>query len=134
MKALIVTLVCYLAATSALASALAGGIVWLVRTDATESAPARVTATPPRIADSIERKKPVPPQVPETAQARSRPMQQANVALSQPTPKWVIRELRPPPMRSKARLKKSPPAGAPVNPVTPSYAATTTRDENPSGL
>jgi hypothetical protein len=75
----------------------------------------------------------MPLHVPETTQA-PRHLQQANVALSQPAPKWVIRELRPPPVRSKARQKKSPPTGAPVNAVTPSFEVTRGRDENPSGL
>ena len=52
----------YLAAAAALAGGLAGGVVLLARPGDAQSAaaPQRVAPIPPRIADSIERKKPIP--------------------------------------------------------------------------
>jgi hypothetical protein len=138
MKKLIAILLCYLAATSVLASALLGGVFWLIRTDPTESAPARVAAIPPRIADSIERRKMVlPAPEPQVPPAPVRPMQEANVALKQPPPaaRWVIRELTPSrPNGRRARSLGQPPVRASAEAIAPAYAVTTGRDENPSGL
>jgi hypothetical protein len=136
MKRLIATLVGYLAVTSMLAGGLLGGILWLIRTDGAESAPVRVAALPPRIADSIERKKDVvPPQAPPVASLPVKPMQEANVALSQPVAaKWFIRELTPPPPKKRKRqATKQPSDRRPTNPTVSSYA-TPVRSDNLSGL
>jgi len=118
MKKLIAALVCYLAVTSALAGGLLGGVLWLIRAEA-GSAPVRVAAIPPRIAESIERKKSMqPPETPQAAPAPPKPMHQASVALGQPA-KWVIRELTP-----SAKKRKAPA-------TAPSYAATAARNDNP---
>ena len=116
-----------------LASVLLGSVFWLIRTHPTESAPARVAAIPPRIADSIERRKmAVPAPEPPAAPAPAKPMQEANVALKQPPARWVIRELTPSPTKArKARSLKQPPS---AQASAPTYAVPTGRDENPSGL
>jgi hypothetical protein len=134
MKKLFALLLCYLAATSVLASALLGSLFWLIRTDPTESAPARVVPVPPRIADSIERRKMVlpPPETPAPP-ASARPMQEANVALKQPpAARWVIRELTS--ARPKKRGAERSTARLPAQVSAPSYAVPTGRDENSSGL
>jgi hypothetical protein len=134
MKKLAALLLCYLAATSVLASALLGSVFWLIRTDPSAGAPARVVAIPPRIADSIERKKmSVPAPALQAAPAPVRPMQEANAALKQPpAARWVIRELTP--ARSKGRQANQRPVRPPAQTATPTYAVTTGRDDNPSGL
>jgi len=127
MKGLIIALLCYLAATSALAGGLLGGGFWLIGTETTGSAPARVAPIPQRIADSIERKKAVvPPQEPAASPPATRPMQEANAALRPPA-KWTIRELTPPPAKKRNARVKNQPDGA----FTPSYAVTTARNDNP---
>jgi hypothetical protein len=135
MTKLIATLVGYLAVTSVLAGGLLGGVFWLTRTEGAESATVRVAPLPPRIAESIERKKAVtPPQAPPVASVPSRPMQEANVSLSQPTSaKWVIRELTP--LRAKKREVRSRNLAPPADAAAPSEAApTTVRSDNFSGL
>jgi hypothetical protein len=134
MKKLFAILLCYLAATSVLASVLLGSLFWLIRTDPTESAPARAAPIPPRIADSIERRKmALPPPETPAPPAPARPMQAANVALKQPpAARWVIRELTP--ARPKGRRAKQPTVRAPAQASAPGYAVPTGRDDNPSGL
>jgi hypothetical protein len=138
MKTLLAALLCYLAATSALAGALLGGIAWLARVDATAGVATRAVPIPPRIADSIERKKAyVPPQPPQAPSAAANPMQQANVALTQPTTmRPVIRELWPPSPQRKTgpRTRKQVPARETKDATAPSYPEVRDRRENFSGL
>ena len=138
MKKFLAALLRYLAVTCALACALLGGIAWLVRVDATEGAPTRDVPIPPRIADSIERKKTfVPPPPPEAPPAPAIPMHQANVALTRPnTARPVIRELKSPspPRKATARAKKQAPVPETKVTVAPSYPEIPGRPENLSGL
>ena len=139
MKTLFLTLAGYLAATSALAGVLLGGVLWLISTDGAESQAARVASVPPRIADSIERKKAfVPQQAPPAASVPARPLQETNVALRQPpAAKWVIRELAPP--RGKKRETRpgdraTARASNDAATAAPSGGAVHTRSDNFSGL
>jgi hypothetical protein len=138
MKTLLASLLCYLAATCALASALVGGVAWLIRVDASGGAPAREVPIPPRIAESIDRKKAfVPPQLPQAPSAPANPMQQANVALTQPsTARPVIRELTSssPQRKTGPRTRKQSPAREGKEMVAPSYQQVPDRRENLSGL
>jgi hypothetical protein len=136
MKRLIAAFVGYLAVTSVLAGGLLGGVIWLTRPDAAESAPAQVAPIPPRIADSIERKKTTVP--PPAALMPVKVMQEANASLSQPTAKWVIRELTTPRARKREmRPRSAAPARGPAdaNAAAPFNAAPMTgRSDNFSGL
>jgi hypothetical protein len=135
MKKLIEALVCYLAAASALGGSLVSGMVWLTRADGAVSAPVHVARIPPRIADSIERKKAfVPPQAVQAPSVLAKPMRESNVSLSQPVAtKWSIRQLSPPPV-----VKRNPtPVRAPsdVAEATRFNAMPTpVRSDNFSGL
>jgi hypothetical protein len=123
--------VSYVAIVVGLSLTLASGVRWLVSPD---PAAARVTYTPPippRIADSIERKKelpPPPPPVVATAPAMAQPaMQNANVALHPPPrPREVIRELRVRPPGAKPRVKPDERLQAQAPPVVPAREVVTT--------
>jgi len=109
MKKLVAALVCYLAAASALAGSLVGGMVWLTSADGAESAPVHVAPIPPRIADSIERKNAfVPPQAPQAPSGPAKLMQESNVSLSPVAAKWSIRELSPPPAQKRKVRNRAP--------------------------
>jgi len=119
-----------------LAGALLGGFFWLIRTDGAESATVRVASIPPRIADSIERKKVVvPPQAPQVTSVTAASMRESNVSLGQPVAaKWFIRELAPPRARKRdVRSRSRVPADTTA--ATSFYSApTTARSDNFSGL
>lgn len=138
MKKLIAALVGYLAVTSVLAGGLLGGVLWLTSTNGADGATPRVAPIPPRIADSIERKKAaVPAQAPAAAPMPVKPLQEASVALRRPmAAKWSIREISP--LRAKKREVRSTDwaavrvpddAAVPSNRVTPNE-----RRDNFSGL
>jgi hypothetical protein len=135
MRKLIATLFGYLAVVSLLAGGVLGGVVWLIRTDGAESATVRAAPLPPRIADSIERKKAlVPPQPPPVAALPYRPLQEANAALSQP-PRSFIRELAPPRAKPQVRSRDRAPLQAPAHAAAPPAAVPiTVRSDNFSGL
>jgi hypothetical protein len=79
-----------------------GGALWLVRPDPAASREVRPAPIPPRIAESIERQKPFPPQ--ETAPEPVKVMTEANVSLVPAQVHLpVIREPRPP-----ARQQRKP--------------------------
>ena len=129
----------YLAAAAALAGGLAGGVALLARPGDAQSAaaPQRAAPIPPRIADSIERKKPFP-QPPAAPLAVAKQvgvgptMQEANVALTRTLPmKSVHREQPPPP---KKRKKPATPQAAAVafeQGASTASAVTTGRSDNP---
>jgi hypothetical protein len=89
-------------------SALVGGVMWLVQPGPAISQEARPAPLPPRIADSIERKKPIPVEEPRIEERRPEPvkpaMQEANVSLA-PAPVYSprTRVLSPPVMRPRQR-------------------------------
>jgi hypothetical protein len=104
------TLVGYVAVVAVLVSGLMGGVFWLVRPDPSLSEPARVAAIPPRIAESIERKAPIPVAAPEPVPERASmpnpaPMREQNVSLTLPPP-VTIRELSAPPPAKKTKRAK----------------------------
>jgi len=102
----------YLSVSVALASGLAGGALWLARPDASQRAtsPARAAPIPPRIAESIERRRPLPappaePLAVATPAAVRPTMQESNVALNPKPPiKFVIRELSSPTQEAEKRI------------------------------
>ena len=129
----------YLAAAAALAAGLAGGVVLLARPGDAQSAaaPQRVAPIPPRIADSIERRKPIPqpPAAPIAVakQVEVGPiMQDANVALAPTLPLKSVHRQQPPP--PKKRRKQSTPqvsAAAFVQGASTPSTVTTARSDNP---
>jgi hypothetical protein len=129
----------YLTATAALAGALLSGVFWLARTDASASTEVRPRPIPPRIADSIERKKVVvPPQALPVTPAATSAMQTMNASLQRPpAPKQHIRELTPQrPKKTMARARTDATARPSVDASAPSPPSTMTpvRSENFSGL
>ena len=100
---LLVVLLTYLGAGAGLLAALMGGVLWLVRPDPTIAQERRVPPIPPRIADSIERKKAPPAPVTPAAlietnvepEATKPAMKEADAALTQAPLKVQIRETKP---------------------------------------
>jgi hypothetical protein len=97
----------YTVAVGILFSTLAGGVIWLIRPGPAVSQEARPAPIPPRIADSIERRKPFPVAQP-TEERKPEPvrpvLREANVSLA-PAPVYSteIRQLRPPAPQTRAR-------------------------------
>ena len=92
------TLLSYLFALGLLCAALIGGAMWLIAPGPAVSHEARIAPIPPRLADSIERRKPLPVQEPEHRPEPARPvMTEAAVSLTPaPVRSFKIRELSPP--------------------------------------
>jgi len=108
----------YTAVVCLLAGGLIWGTLWLVEPDPTIKLERQAAPIPPRIAESIERKKPLPvPAVTATPEPVKRVMQEASASLTnQPIAK--IRELSPPPKKAKKRREQNPVvAEAPTIPV-----------------
>jgi hypothetical protein len=125
----------YLAAAATLAGGLAGGVVLLARTGDPQgvAAPRRVAPIPPRIADSIERRKPIaqPPAAPPavTRQVAVGPiMHDANVALPRTVPMKSVHREQPPKKRKK---RFAPQAPASEQNASPASTVTTARSDNP---
>lgn len=120
----------YALALGVLCAALIGGATWLIAPGEAVSQTARPAPIPPRIADSIERKKPVP--VHEAAPEPAKPaMTEAVVSLTPaPVRSYKIRELTPP-ARPKRRPRTEPVTAqaAPALPAAP--AVTTARSDVP---
>jgi hypothetical protein len=133
-----IAMLSYLAAAAALAGGLAGGVVLLARPGDAQSAAAaqRVAPIPPRIADSIERKKPIP-QPPAAPLAVAKQvevgpmMQDANVAISRTPMKFVVRELPPPPKKRRKQSTQQASAAAVQQGASTASAVTTARTDNP---
>jgi hypothetical protein len=113
---------------------------WLIASDPNYKAEPRVATIPPRIADSIERKKDLVPvsatpvSAPATATVAAAPMREAAVSLAQP-PRQVIHELSLP---KPAAPKRKPKARTIEARVAPSWteparsqAVTTARSDVP---
>jgi len=95
------TLLSYAFAIGVLCAGLIGGVMWLVQPGAATSHEVRAAPIPPRIADSIERRKPIPVQESEPAPAKP-VMTDANVSLTPaPVRPFKIRELNPPPKQHR---------------------------------
>jgi hypothetical protein len=96
------TLLLYTFAIGALCAALIGGGMWLITPGPAVSREARVAPIPPRLADSIERKKPLPVRAPDPEPAKPA-MTEAAVSLTPaPVRSYKIRELTPPVKRKRA--------------------------------
>jgi len=128
----------YLAAAAALAGGLTGGVVLLARPGDAQSAaaPRRAAPIPPRIADSIERRKPIPqPPAAPIAVAKQdevRPtMHESNVALNRTPVKFVVRELPPPPKKRKKPSTPQASAAAFEQGASTASNVTTARSDNP---
>jgi hypothetical protein len=104
----ILAMLFYLGGAAALAAGLGASASWLTRADATAASPQRTPIIPPRIAESIERKKAVLPEPPKEVSVM-RPVSQpamnvAPVALIQTAPKVRMRE-RPAALSKRATRK-----------------------------
>jgi len=95
------TLLSYALAVGVLCAGLIGGVLWLIHPGAATSREARAATIPPRIAESIERRKPIPVQASEPAPAKP-VMTEANASLTPaPVHQFKIRELNPPPKQHR---------------------------------
>ena len=108
---------------------------WLITSDPNYKPEPRVATIPPRIADSIERKKDlVLPPTPVSAPAAAVPMREAAVSLAQP-PRHIIRELSLPKPAAPKRRPKARTIEAHVAPSwtesAPSRTVTTARSDVP---
>ncbi len=124
-------LIAYVAVTGGVFFGLASGVTWLVQPDPGHKTEARAAVIPPRIADSIERKKePVRPVVAETPKPV---MQEANVALTPaPQPKFRIRDADSPPPRARQRRQaRDARAVSETAPAPAAPAVTTARTDFP---
>lgn len=79
---ILLTLLGYVAGTAALAGSLMSGVFWLVQPDPSLMREAKAAPVPPRIAESIERKK-APEPVVEPVSVKA-PLVEASVALTTP--------------------------------------------------
>ena len=110
----------YALAIGILFASLIGGVMWLVAPGPAVSSEARIAPIPPRLAESIARKKPVPPQEPEHRPEQVKPvMKEAAVSLTPaPVRAHKIRELTPPvkqkrkPRGEQGVAQAAPPAAA----------------------
>jgi len=99
-------LLAYAAVVCLLAGGVIRGTLWLVEPDPSIKWETKTAPIPPRIAESIERKKPLPvPAVTATPELVKPVMQEASASLtSQPIAK--IRELSPPPRRKVKKRRE----------------------------
>lgn len=117
------TFLSYTLAVGILFAGLIGGVKWLVQSGPAISHEARAAPIPPRIAESIERKKPIPVQESEPEPAKPAvtampAMTEASVSLAPaPVRSFNIRELAPAKPKRKPRehgVAESTAAPAPV--------------------
>jgi len=122
-------LLTYTAVICMLAGGMVGGTFWLVQPGATMTREARAAPIPPRIADSIERKKPmaVPAPAPEPAKPV---MQMAPVSLTH-QPAFKIRDLSPPSAQKRNKRRERKPVVAESSPVSLPQVVTTARTDSP---
>ena len=139
-------LLSYLAATSAFAGILFGGVFWLIQPDPSITRLAPVPAIPPRIAESIERKKlseATPALSPVAVEAPPQePMSSSNASLVHMPLTPVVHQLPPPDPVVKRNRKSQTvkryvvagygaPAALPAVASLPAVAATTGRTDFP---
>lgn len=117
------TLLAYTLVIGVLCAGLINGVLWLVRPGPAISHEARAAPIPPRIAESIERKKPIlikesEPEPAKPATTALPAMTEANVSLAPaPVRSFNIRELAPAKPKRKPRengVAESPAAPAPA--------------------
>ena len=118
-----------MAAIGILCAGLIGGTLWLVQPGIAVSNEPRVAPIPPRIAESIDRKKPLP--VKEEPEPIKPAMKAANVSLTPAPPQTRIRELSPPPKQTrKPRGERTVPTQE-AAPAAPTAVVTTARTDVP---
>jgi len=102
-------LLAYAAVVCLLAGGVIRGTLWLIEPDPSIKWETKAAPIPPRIAESIERKKPLPvPAVAATSEPVKPVMQEAAASLTSP-PTFRIRELGPPsPKKAKKRREQKP--------------------------
>ena len=129
------TFLAYTLALGILFAGLLGGVMWLVRPGPAVSHEARAAPIPPRIADSIERKKPIPVKASEPEPARpaamaTPAMTEANVSLAPaPARSFNIRELAP--AKPKRRPREHGVAENRAAPAPAAAAISTARSDFP---
>ena len=124
-------LLIYTAIVGALAGGMVGGTLWLVQPGATMTREARAAPIPPRIADSIERKRPMAVPVAAAAPEPAKPvMQMAPVSLTH-KPTFKIRDLSPPSAQKRNKRRERKPVVAEPSPVSLPQAVTTARTDSP---
>jgi hypothetical protein len=127
-------LLAYAVTVCLLAAGLIGGTLWLVKPDPAVRVETRAAPIPPRIAESIERKKPLPVPVAMATPEPLKPvMHEASASLTN-QPAFKIRELSPPPQwqakkRREQKQKSEVAEASPVAPATP--AVSTARTDFP---
>ena len=133
---ILTTLVSYTVAVGVLVGGSVSGVLWLGRPDPTVKPATRVAPIPPRIAESIERKRvpePAPPLAPAPAAATEpvlvKPvMLEADAALTHTPRKVKVRDLPPPVKRKPPRQVQAAALQAVASPVR---AVTTGRSDFP---
>src|SRR5689334_4483209 len=117
------TLLSYTLAIGVLCAGLIGGVMWLIQPGSAIPHEARAATIPPRIAESIERRKPMPVRASEPAPVKPI-MTEANASLTPaPVHQFKIRELHPPAkqhrkQRGETAVANAAPAAA-VRPAAP---------------
>jgi hypothetical protein len=124
-------LLTYTAVVCALAGGMVGGTLWLLQPDATMTREARAAPIPPRIADSIERRKPTPVPVAAPAPEPAKPVMQTAPASLTHQPTFRIRDLSPPPPPKRNKRRERAPVVAQAPPVSLPQAVTTARTDFP---
>jgi hypothetical protein len=124
-------LLIYTAVVGALAGGMVGGTLWLIQPDASMMRKARAAPIPPRIAESIERRKPMPMPVAALAPEPAKPVMQTAPAALTHQPTFKIRDLRPPPSQKRNKRRERKPVVAEAPPVSLPQAVTTARTDSP---
>ena len=123
------TISSYVLATAVLAGGLTCGVSWLISSDGAPVAQAKPAQLPPRIAESIERRKAMIPPIVSLPPARP-VMQEANVALRpEQGIKQVVREVARVPLGMKQRPRPKTPPATEIN--RPAALVTTARTDTP---
>lgn len=127
-------LLAYALTIGVLCAGLIGGAMWLIQPSAAISHETRAAPVPPRIADSIERRKPIPVKESEPEPAKPA-MKEADVSLAPaPVRSFKIRELAPPVKQKRKPRGDSAVAQVPTPAETPrsvSPVVTTARSDVP---
>ena len=120
-----------MAAIGVLCAGLIAGTLWLVQPGAAVSGEPRVAPIPPRIAESIDRKKQLPVKAEEPKPVKPA-MKEANVSLT-PAPSQTsrIRELSPPPKQMRKPRREHAVPTQEAAPVAPAAMVTTARTDVP---
>lgn len=123
----------YVAVTVALVAALMSGVFWLVQPDPSLTQEVKASPIPPRIAESIERKRSPPVAEPVAEPVKVQPvLQETNVSLtSQPALKVKIRELTSPLARKRKPKGDDRVLGAVVENQSARAIRRMTRDDFP---